>query len=65
MAKEAVFAVLRFDPPWVEDAEQGVTVVKVMRSQAEAEAETARLNDLNGDKGCRYVLQATRLYTIE
>ena len=63
MSKEPAFAILRFDTWVAEEPEQGVTVVKVLRSQSEADAETARLNDLNGDKGCHYVMQATRLQT--
>jgi hypothetical protein len=37
-------------------------VKEVVRDLATAEAEVARLNALNGDKGCRYTWQATRLY---
>jgi hypothetical protein len=38
-----------------------VTVVRVMLNASAAEAEIRRLKALNGDKGCRYVLQSTRL----
>lgn len=41
--------------------ENRVTVVRVMLNAIAAEAEIRRLNALNGDKGCRYVLQSTRL----
>lgn len=41
--------------------ENRVTVVRVMLDESAAEAEVRRLNTLNGEKGCRYVLQTTRL----
>jgi hypothetical protein len=55
-----VYAVLRLDPG---DAplEQQVTVIKVMRGRDEAEREVERLNALNSSKGCKYVVQITRL----
>ena len=42
--------------------EHQVTVKEVLWSLELAEAEVARLNQLNADKGCRYVWQATRLF---
>jgi hypothetical protein len=66
--KQPAYAVLRFDE-YLEDVARDhtrmVTVVKVLLSLDAAEAESARLNTLNGDKGCRYIWQTTRLYTSE
>jgi hypothetical protein len=56
-----VYAVIRFDPDMA-SLEQQVTVKEIVTSLAVAEAEVARLNGLNADKGCRYVWQATRLF---
>jgi hypothetical protein len=36
-------------------------VKKVMLTEQAAEEEVARLNALNSDKGCRYVVHVTRL----
>lgn len=48
-----------------EDITTLVSVVKVLLSADAAAAEVARLNDLNGEKGCRNVWRTTRLYTSE
>ena len=56
------YAIVRIDPPLSEaDPEDHVSVVKVFISETDAEKEVARLNDVNSDKGCVYVLQITRL----
>jgi hypothetical protein len=59
-----VFAIVRWDGfHGSETAPQaGVTVKEVVRSQALAEAEVARLNALNEAKGVHYWWQATRLF---
>ena len=56
-----VFAVLRFesDAPALE---LQVTVKEIVSTRELAEAEVARLNALNGSKGCHYIWQATRLF---
>jgi hypothetical protein len=38
-----------------------VTVLKVVWEEEDAVVEVERLNALNGDKGCRYFMQVTRL----
>lgn len=68
MHKQPAYAVLRFDD-FMEDVAEDITtlvsVVKVLLSADAAAAEVARLNDLNGEKGCRNVWRTTRLYTSE
>lgn len=64
--KQPAYAVLRFDDYLGEvehHLEERVTVVKVVLTVEEAEAEVARLNELNASKGSRYVWQTTRLAT--
>ena len=57
-----VCAVLRIDLPVSrENPENSFSVVKVFYSRMTAEQEVDRLNKINSEKGCRYVLQATRL----
>ena len=58
--RDAVFAVVREEPDAPPEAR--FTVKEIVWTQAEAEAEVARLTALNGSKGCRYTWQATRLY---
>ncbi len=59
--RDQVYAVIRLDPAMGE-LEHQVTVKEVVWGLELAQAEVARLNQLNGAKGCRYVWQATRLY---
>ena len=58
-----VFAVVRVDMfhGLEVPAESLVVVKKVVWTQEVAEAEVARLNHLNQDKGCVYFWQITRL----
>jgi len=57
-----VYAVLRIDLPVShENPENNISVVKVFYSKMTAEQEVDRLNKVNAGKGCRYVLQVTRL----
>ena len=57
-----VHAVVRVDCPIDNDTpENSIMVVKVFTSEAEAEAEVERLNQLNDDKNCRYFRQITRM----
>ena len=56
-----MYAVVRFHPAR-EDPEFAITVKEVVRSREIAEAEVARLNALNADKGARYFCQITRLF---
>ena len=57
-----IFAVVRVDGCVDPCREPGntITVKEVVATLAEAEAEVARLNQLNAYKGCVYVWQATR-----
>jgi len=57
-----VYAVVRFDFPVNPDnPENTISVVKVFSSKMSAEREVARLNGINSEKRCRYVLQVSRL----
>ena len=56
-----VYAVLRIDEGSAELADR-INVKEVVTSAALAESEAARLNRLNGDKGCKYIVRLTRLY---
>jgi hypothetical protein len=56
------FAIVRIDHYDIPDsATDHVTLTKVVWRQDVAEAEVARLNSLNSDKGCEYVWQLTRV----
>lgn len=65
MEKRPAYAVVRCDDFQAPDTDalDRVAVVQVHLSQDEALAETARLNDLNGQKDVRYVCWTTRLHT--
>ena len=57
-----VFAIVRFDLPITEEnLEHHVSVVKVLHTQASAESEANRLNELNAAKGSKYAVYLTRL----
>jgi len=57
-----VYAILRIDLPVShESPENSISVVKVFYSKMTADQEVDRLNKVNSEKGCRYVLQVTRL----
>ncbi len=58
-----VFAIVRVDSFYKIEVspETAITVQKVVWDQETAEAEAARLNDLNKDKGCMYFWTITRL----
>ena len=45
------------------DLADRITVKEVVTTAALAESEAARLNDLNGDKICDYIVRLTRLYS--
>lgn len=57
-----VYPVVRIDTP-IDPANptQQVTVVKVLTSQSDAEAEVARLGQVNADKNCLYFFCTSRL----
>jgi hypothetical protein len=59
------FAIVRVDTFHPEDEQpeprNSITVKRIVWDQATAEAEVARLNGLNGDKGCVYFWQQTRV----
>jgi len=55
-----IFVVLRFDD-YVQDPIQAITGTKAFESQELADAEAARLNELNADKRARYFVRLARL----
>ena len=56
------YAIVRIDPPVSEtDPGNNISVVKVLISETDAEKELARLNHINANKGCVYLLTPTRL----
>jgi hypothetical protein len=56
------YAVVRIDAPVSENnPEDSFAVVKVFSSKASAEEESIRLNKLNAQKGCKYVVLVTHL----
>jgi hypothetical protein len=59
---EHIYAIVRYDR-FLEASEQSFTVKEVVRTQAMAEAEVNRLNELNADKNSTYFWQATRLFS--
>jgi len=61
--KEHVYAIVRIDQFHDSSVplERRVTVKEVVWTIEEAEAEVARLDELNGSKGCKYFWQTTRL----
>jgi hypothetical protein len=59
---EHVYSIARVDTPFnQENPTNTVAVVKVLSSQADAEVEIARLNELNADKSCVYFYCTSRL----
>ena len=54
-------AIVRHDP-WADDVAMAITVVAVVPTRAEAEAEVSRLASVNDDKGSRYFWTPTRYY---
>ena len=59
MRHEPAFAILRFDSH-MKHEEDRVTVTRIVWDEETANAEVKRLNELNAEKGSRYVWQATR-----
>ena len=60
---EHVYAIVRLDS-FKESSENSVTVKEIVSTQAMAEAEVERLNELNADKHCKYFWQVTRLFPV-
>jgi hypothetical protein len=62
-----VYAIVRIDNFQDETVSlrNKITVSKVVLDEADARGEVERLNKLNGDKGCTYFWQATRLLEPE
>jgi hypothetical protein len=57
-----VYPIVRVDTPIDQsDPTQKITVVKVLTSQSEAEAEMSRLSQVNADKSCLYFYCTSRL----
>lgn len=59
--KVQVFAVVRFDE-FIGDELDAISVVEILSTEEEASREMDRLNTLNGEKGARYFVRATRYY---
>ncbi|HYU98610.1 MAG TPA: hypothetical protein VE977_07270 [Pyrinomonadaceae bacterium] len=59
--KTPVYAIVRIDDYSTGALEDNITVKEIVWSLEEAEAEVARLNELNDSKGCRYFWRSTRL----
>ncbi len=57
---EQAFAIFRIDA-FQDTDDTRYTVKRVVWEQDQAESEVERLNQLNGDKGCRYGWQVTRV----
>jgi hypothetical protein len=57
----AGYAIIRLDLDPVYTDEDRYTVKRVVWSEDEADAEVARLNEVNADKNCRYFWQYTRV----
>jgi hypothetical protein len=57
-----VYPIVRIDTPFNEaDPTNTVMVVKVLTSQADAEKEVSRLNQINADKSCVYFYCTSKL----
>ena len=57
-----VYPIARIDIPFDQNnPSYSFSVVKVLISQVEAEAEVSRLNQLNAGKGCVYLYSTSRL----
>ena len=57
-----VYPIVRIDTPIDQtDPAQKITVVKVLTSQPDAEAEVSRLSQVNADKSCLYFYCTSRL----
>ena len=57
-----VYAIVRIDTPFDQTYPTNtVAVVKVLMSQAAAEIEVSRLNQINANKGCVYFYCTSRL----
>jgi hypothetical protein len=57
---DPAYAIIRVDLD-VKDDEARFTVRRIVWSEELAEAEVQRLQELNADKGCRYLWQYTRV----
>jgi len=57
--REHVYAIVRFDR-FADSPENSFTVKEIVRSQAVAESEVNRLNEVNAGKECTYFWQTTR-----
>jgi len=58
---EHVYAIVRCDH-FVQSSESSFTVKEIVRTQAIAESEVKRLNEVNAAKNCTYFWQTTRLF---
>jgi hypothetical protein len=60
MKTKPVYAIIRFDEEFSE-IESKITIKKIVFDIEYAKHEVERLNKLNGEKGCKYFWQLTRL----
>jgi hypothetical protein len=57
-----VYPIVRIDTPIDQtDPAKTITVVKVLTSQSDAEAEVSRLSQVNADKSCLYFYCTSRM----
>ena len=56
---EHLYVIVRWDPN-VQEPENAIAVTKAFGEERLARDEAARLNDLNGEKGCRYLVRTAR-----
>lgn len=60
-SKDHVFAVVRLDHQLLNlEPELAFKVVAVFEDEAAANADATRLNDVNSEKGAKYVVQSSR-----
>ena len=57
----AIVRVDNFQDVDVAGIENVITIKRIMFDEIEAQKEMDRLNDLNGEKGCEYFVQYTRV----
>jgi hypothetical protein len=62
---EHIFVVLRSLDKKIEHPEYLVSLTKAYATQADAEREAARMNELNGPEGSRYFVQIARFVPAE
>ena len=63
--RDSCYVIIRYDRYLKPDTpiENRLTVKEVVLSEAIAQSEVARLNEINADKGCEYFYQWSRLFS--